>query len=189
MEDLLKAFLSLFIIMDAFGALPIFIAITKNYPLQYKKKAANNAVYVAGIVLFLFLFFGLAILDFFGINFSNFKVAGGLVLLIIGIKIVLGLHFREENGSKYQLAVVPLATPLITGPGVITTVIILVGQYGYYIAMIASLMNLLLTWIVLHNSEFFFKILGRQGSEVLSRIMGLLLTAIGVQFIRVGFGI
>lgn len=189
MEDILRAFLSLFIIMDAFGVLPVFISITKNYPLQYKKKCANQAIYVAGIVLLVFLFFGLTILDFFGINFSSFKVAGGIILLILGIKIVLGLNFREEAASKYQLAVVPLATPLITGPGVITTVIILAGTYGYYVTLLVSLLNLLLAWIVIHNSEFFFKILGKQGSDVLSRIMGLLLTALGVQFIRVGFGV
>ena len=189
MEDLLRAFLSLFIIMDAFGALPVFIAMTKSYPIHYKKKAANSAVYLAGLVLVVFLFFGLNILDFFGINFSSFKVAGGLILLIIGVKIVLGLHFMDDNGSKYQMAAVPLATPLITGPGVITAVIILAGSYGYYIALMASLLNLCLTWLVLHNSEYFYKMLGRQGSDVLSRIMGILLTAIGVQFIRIGFGV
>ncbi len=189
MEDILRAFLSLFIIMDAFGVLPVFISITKNYPAQYKKKCANQAIYVAGLVLLVFLFFGMAILDFFGINFGSFKVAGGIILLILGIKIVLGLNFREETASKYQLAVVPLATPLITGPGVITTVIILAGTYGYFITTLVSLLNLFLTWLILHNAERFFKLLGRQGSDVLSRIMGLLLTALGVQFIRIGFGI
>ncbi|HIH42030.1 TPA: MarC family protein [Candidatus Woesearchaeota archaeon] len=189
METILKAFLSLFIIMDAFGVLPVFITVTKNYPAHFKKHCANTAMYVAGIVLLVFLFFGLIILDFFGINFSNFKVAGGLILLILGVKIVLGLQFREEVASKYQLAVVPLATPLITGPGVITTVIILVGEYGYYITLLVSLLNLFITWLILYNADYFYKLLGRQGSDVLSRIMGLLLTALGVQFIRVGFGV
>ena len=134
-----------------------------------------------------FLFFGTKILGFFGISFESFKVAGGIVLLIFGVKIVLGLRLKENGAKKYEVAAVPLATPLITGPAVITVIILLVNQFGYWLTLIASLLNLVITWIVLRQTQILFKIFGRQGSEVIARIMGLILTALAIEFIKQGW--
>ena len=126
--------------------------------------------------------------DYFSISISDFKIAGGIILIIIGIKFVLGLRVLNTNRyEKHNFAVVPFAMPLLVGPGTITTTIILVEKYGYIIPSIAALINLALVWFFLKNSRRVYKVLGNQGSDVLTRIMGLLITAIAVKFIREGF--
>src|SRR3989338_2989373 len=161
LEEFIKAFFAIFIVMDAFGNLPVFYLLTDKLFVKERTKSANKAVFIAAIVLLVFLFFGALILEFFGISMGSFKVAGGILLLILGIKIALGLRLIEERAKKYEIAAVPLATPLITGPGVITTVMILVNQFGYIVTLTASLLNLFITWIVLRQSELLFRILGR----------------------------
>jgi len=187
LEEFIKAFLAIFIVMDAFGNLPVFYSLTDKLFVKERIKSANKAVFIAAIVLLVFLFFGALILEFFGISMGSFKVAGGILLLILGIKIALGLRLIEERAKKYEIAAVPLATPLITGPGVITTVMILVNQFGYIVTLTASLLNLFITWIVLRQSELLFRILGRQGSDVVARLFGLILIALAVQFIKEGW--
>ncbi len=185
-EEFLKIFFAIFVVMDAFGNLPVFYTLTRKQSPKIRLKSANITIFTATAVLLLFLFFGNYILDYFGINIGSFRIAGGIILLIIGIKIVLGLRFREDRAQKYQIAVVPMATPLITGPGTITTVMIMAAQFGYYLTLIASLLNLFIAWIVLRNSRTLFKFLGRQGSDVLARIFGIILVALAVEFIREG---
>jgi len=187
LEQFIKAFFAIFVVMDAFGNLPIFNSLTEKLFVRERIKNANKAVFIAAIILLLFLFFGALILRYFGISIGSFKVAGGIVLMILGIKIALGLRLIEERAKKYQVAAVPLATPLITGPGVITTVIILVHQFGYLITLAASLLNLVITWVVLRQSVLLFKVFGRQGSDVIARLFGLILVALAVEFIRQGW--
>ncbi len=97
------------------------------------------------------------------------------------------LVWNYTEKEKQELAIVPMGTPLITGPGVITTILILVGIYGYWIPLIAAVVNLLFTFILLRNSETFLKIFGKQGADVISRIMGIIIVAIAVEFIRQGW--
>lgn len=185
--DFGKAFFAIFVAMDAFGNLPILSTLTQKLSAKDRSKNVNRAILIATVLLLIFLFFGITILKYFGISFESFKVAGGIVLLIIGLKIVLGLRLKEERAKKYEMAAVPLATPLIVGPAVITVIIILVNEFGYLLTLIASLLNLLITWLVLHQTELLYKILGRQGSDVVARIMGLVLTALAVEFIKQGW--
>ena len=185
--DLIKAFFAIFIVMDSLGNLPIFLSFIKNTPKKNREHMVKETILVAGVILLLFLFFGMVILEFFNIDIHSFKIAGGLILLIFGLKLVLGLKLLEERAEKYKSAVVPLATPLITGPGVITTIIILVNQFGTMAVLIASLLNLFVTYLFLDNVEYLYKILGRQGSDALSKIMGLILTAIAIGFIKQGW--
>ena len=185
--DFIKVFFAIFVAMDAFGNLPILSTLTQKLSVKDRNKNVNMAVLIAAILLLIFLFFGTKILEYFGISIESFKVAGGIILLIIGIKIVLGLRLREERAKKYEIATVPLATPLITGPAVITVTILLVNEFGYLLTLIASLLNLLITWIVLRQTELLFKILGKQGSDVVARIMGLILAALAVEFIKQGW--
>lgn len=187
--DFLKAFFSLFVIMDAFGNVPIYAILCQKLSQKKCAENANKAVFVAGALLFLFLFFGNLVLLFFGIDFISFKVAGGIIIGIIGLKFVLGLRFREQRAMEYRLAIVPLATPLITGPGVITTVIFLVHQYGYLLTILVSLLNLFITLVALRNAPRLFRLIGKQGADVITRLMGIILTAIGVHFILTALGL
>ena len=183
----IKAFFAIFVAMDAFGNLPILSTLTQKLSAKERNKNVNGAVLIAAILLFIFLFFGARILQYFGISIDSFKIAGGIILLIIGIKIVLGLRLREERAKRYEVAAVPLATPLITGPAVITVILLLVNEFGYLLTLIASLLNLFITWVVLRQTALLFKLFGRQGSDIIARIMGLILTALAVEFIKQGW--
>ena len=107
--------------------------------------------------------------------------------MIFGIKLVIGLKILEERAKAYRMAVIPLATPLITGPATITTIMIFVHQYGLWLTLLASLLNLWVVYLFLSKAESLYNILGKQGSDVLSKIMGLILTAIAIGFIKQGW--
>ncbi|MCX6710031.1 MAG: MarC family protein [Candidatus Woesearchaeota archaeon] len=185
-SELLRAFLSIFIIMDPFGSVPVLLGLTKNFSHIERNHLIKQAIIIASGLLLLFLVFGRKILEFFGITIDSFKIAGGVILLIMGIETVLDLKFRNEATEGYKIAVVPLATPLITGPGVLTAAIIVVMRYGLLMGIIAAALSLLITWAIFRNAGRIFKVLGKQGNEILSKIMGLLLTAIAVEFIVQG---
>lgn len=185
-SEVLKAFITIFVIMDPFAAVPMFLGLTRGLPRKEIKENVINAISVAAIVLFLFLFFGTGILNLFNIGIDSFIIAGGVILLILGILAVLGMKFIKEKTHEYDVASVPLGTPLITGPGVITTTIILVNTYGYTITIIAAVASLVCMWAFLFFSARIHRIIGEHWSRVLSRVMGLLVSAIAVEFIRRG---
>lgn len=185
MENLFEAFIALFVIMDPLGNLPLFISFTKGMPLSEIKKNINKAVFVAAMILFLFLFLGLDIFDFFGINLDSFQIAGGIVLLITAILYVFGLQYKLLRPHGNDLSV-PIGTPLLTGPGTITTTIILVKQNGALVTVIAAFLALAATWVIFMNYSKLYKILGEHWTGVISRVMGIILAAIAVEFIVKG---
>lgn len=185
MEGLLEAFIALFVIMDPVGNLPIFISLTKGMPIKEVKRNVDRSIFVAGVLLFVFLFLGLQIFDFFGIDINSFQIAGGIILLIIGILYVFGASLRYVKHHGNDLSV-PVGTPLLTGPGVITTTIILVKENGTMVTVIAAFLTLLATWLILMNSSRLYKIFGEHWTNAISRIMGIVLAAIAVRFITEG---
>ncbi|MBD3163679.1 NAAT family transporter [Candidatus Woesearchaeota archaeon] len=186
-DEFLKAFFAIFVIMDVLGNIPIFWSLTKKLSREKKIISVNKALTIASVMLIVFLFLGKNLLDFFGISIDSFRIAGGIIILIVGLEMVLGLRIRERRVEKYEFAIVPLATPLITGPGVITTVILLVDTVGILITLIASILNLFITWVALRYSDHLYKFLGRQGADFLSRVMGLILASLAVEFITTGW--
>jgi multiple antibiotic resistance protein len=186
-DEFFKAFFAIFVIMDVLGNIPLFWALSKKLKPAERKKSVDKALTVASILLFIFLFLGEPILNFFNISIHSFKVAGGIIILIVGLKMVLGLRLRESHVEKYEFAIVPLATPLITGPGVITTIILLTQKYGILLTALASSLNLLITWLLLKYSDSVYRFLGRQGSDILTRVMGLILSALAIEFIKSGW--
>jgi multiple antibiotic resistance protein len=182
----LQAFLLLFVAMDVIGNIPVFVILTRKMKIARRRKGINRALLIASILLVLFLLFGVFILKLFSISLGDFKIAGGVILGIIGLRLVLNLRMLEDSAHKYQNAIIPMATPLVTGPGAITAVIINVDMFGYAIAMLAAAANLTIAWLVLTRTDYFNKLFGRQGADMLSRIFGLILIAIGVGYIRGG---
>lgn len=185
MEKLLESFITLFVIMDPIGNLPVFISMVKGMPLAEIRKNINKSMFVAGLLLFVFLFFGLEIFRFFGININSFQIAGGILLLILGITYVLGVSGKFVKTEGNDLSI-PLGTPLLTGPGVITTTIILVKEHGPYITSIAALLTLFASWLILMNAPRIYKLLGEHWTRVVSRVMGIILAAIAVELISEG---
>jgi multiple antibiotic resistance protein len=185
LEEVVKSALSLFVIMGPFASIPVFLSVTRGMREGQRAHAVSYAVGIAAIVLFTFLFFGQAILSVFMIDFQSLKIAGGIVLSILGIELVLGFSFTREK-YRYSPAIVLIGTPLLTGPGVIVTTVIFVQEYGHVVTMIAALAALLLSWITLWCSRYFVKVLGEHGVEITSRVTGILLVAVAVEFIVAG---
>ena len=184
-EEVLKSFITLFVIMDPPGNLPIFLGLIKGMPRNIVKRQIRSVMVVAALLMLIFLFLGFGILEIFSIDLASFKIAGGIILLVLGIRYVLGIEVKHRREEGYDLSV-PVGTPLLVGPGVITTIVILADLYGILITFLAGLLTLIAATIVLSFATTFYSILGKHWTTVLSRVMGIILAAIAVDFIRKG---
>ncbi len=184
--DLSRAAIALFIIVDPFGNIPIFEGLTESIPDAQKKRVYNTATLVGFALLLVFAFTGQEIFSLFGLSIYSFEVAGGILLLIIAIRILITGSMHENVESPESLGAVPIAIPLLVGPGAITTTILDLQAYGIVIAILAVLIVLSLTWLILRYINGIYKFLGRTGSLVIARVMALLIAAIAVQYILTG---
>jgi len=185
--SLVKVFVMLFVIMDPSGNIPIFMALTKGMSERGRKKELNYAVLVATILLLLFAFLGKIILDVLGITTNSFMIAGGILLLFLSFELLRGEHkyvASEESGAG--VGAVPLGTPLLAGPGAITAVMVIIQKEGVLFVLFAIFSAIIATRLVLGQSERIYQILGKVGSEVLSRVMGIIVAAIAIEFIAGG---
>lgn len=173
---------ALFFILDPFASLPVFISVTKNLDQKEIKAYANKAVLVAAILLFVFVFVGSDLMGIFGVTMDSFRVAGGAVLFMMSIELIFGLKLAKMDDEKGAAWVI-IATPILTGPGVITTAVLFSAQYGAAIVLIAGVIALLLTWIILRSATVIMKFVGEQVIGILSKIIGLLIAAMAVEYI------
>ncbi|MGQ9622155.1 MAG: MarC family protein [Candidatus Caldatribacteriaceae bacterium] len=180
-----KSFFVLFIILDPFLGMATFLALTRGMPERERMEQAFLAVFVAFVLLVVFLFGGQALFALLGISFSSFMVAGGVILLLLGIEGVLGLEFTRRSADTKAIAVI-IGTPLLCGPGAITSIIVLAGRYGYLVPFLALFSALFLTWVLLLYGPKVAGLLGERILEVFSRVLGLLLSAIAVEFVKEG---
>lgn len=195
----LTAFATIFSIVDPFAAVPVFIAITPNDTEQARKRMVRVAAIVCCIVLLLFAFAGNYIFKFFGITMEAFRAAGGALLLILALDMMRAKsgptpqspEEEKEGVEKADVAITPLAVPLLAGPGAMSTVALFGTQAGrdlYKIAAVggAIVLTSVLSWIILANSNRLIRLIGQIGVRIITRIMGLLLAGIGAQFILSG---
>jgi len=196
LADLLTAFLfsfvTLFVVMDPFSTMPVFISMTKKFTDAERTATVTKATVVAGVLVFLFLFFGTSLLGVMGISVQSFQIAGGLVLGLLGLQLVLDFSLGKEGKLQASSVALVIATPLLTGPGVLTATIILAAKQGLVVTGAAALASLIVSWFFIRSSYAFKKLLGERGDNfmhILSKIMGLLVVALAVEFIRQGFGI
>ena len=180
-EEILRSASSLFVIMGPFASIPIFLSLTKGMSAKQKASAASKAIGTASVVLFAFLFFGGVILEAFMVDIASLKIAGGVVLTILGVELVLGISPAKKI-YKYSPAITLLGCPLLTGPGVIVTTMIFVREYGHLITTIAAVIALTSSWAVLWFSGPIGKTLGSYWVDTISRVTGLLLVAVAVGF-------
>ncbi|RLG19856.1 hypothetical protein DRN67_01575 [Candidatus Micrarchaeota archaeon] len=187
-ELITRAAVVLFVIMDPFASMPAFIVLTKKVPRRRRHVSASKATTVAGISLIAFMFAGPPFLELIGVTMQSFMVAGGLMLLLISILMVLGMNYGQAKESKIDVAAVLIAVPLITGPGALTAAIILASIYGVWNTVMAVVLASSAMWLVLHYSEGVYNKIGHSGIEVSSRISGLVLAAIAIEFVRAAVG-
>jgi len=185
--QVLHAFFLLIIIMGSLTGLPVFLKITEKFDVQRRVRSGNKAIMFSLCFFVFFLLFGNSLLMLFGISFESFKIAGGIILLLMGIVYMFHINIHEQRSARYATdVIVPFAMPLIIGPGVIATIILLVNWYGYIITFIGGAFALFLYWLVLFFAVRIANIIGEQGIEVIARIMGLLLMAIAIEMMTSG---
>ncbi|MDI6829285.1 MAG: MarC family protein [Armatimonadota bacterium] len=158
-----KATIALFIIIDPLGLIPLFLALTQDATPEERRIILSRATRVALLLLLLFAFTGTGILKLFGITLSDFKIAGGILLLVIAMRTISEAHY--DISSTGQTGVVPLAVPLLVGPGAITTTIVLIGLYGLWITVAAVISSFAITFLIFRFVGYLYKILGKTGSQ------------------------
>jgi multiple antibiotic resistance protein len=186
---------SIFFLVDPFAALPTFLAVTAGADAQRRRKMAWKASVTALVVLSAFAIAGQYIFRMFGITLPAFEIAGGVILLLIGLDMLEAKRSPTQESTeetteaalKEDAGIVPLGIPMLAGPGSITSVMVLVGQaQGEWQKMTAILVSILITaaicYLVLGNSDRVARALGETGVRILVRIMGLLLVALAVQY-------
>lgn len=185
---------TLFVVIDPVGLVPVFIAITQKEPQFSRQRIALLGVGISTIILFAFMIGGQTLLKALDISLPAFQIAGGLLLLIVGLRMVLNEDEHSASTdpeSSIDLAVFPLATPLIAGPGAIMTVVLLTdhakfGAVDQAITSLALITVLIFTYVALLLADLIQKGLGKTGVNVITRILGLLVAALATEIILGG---
>lgn len=183
---LIYSFSALFVILDPLLSVPIFTSMTRGQASSEINRQALIAVAVAGFLMYLFLFFNFFIFDTLGITLSSFQVAGGILLFLLGLQMALGIDIGHAKEHTPTAAGVIIGTPLLCGPGTITTVLLLSEANGVLVTAVAIALVLAATWIVLRFSFQIQQLLGEVVTEVLAKILGMLVAAIAVSIIADG---
>jgi MarC family membrane protein len=198
LEHALTSFVTLFVTIDPPGLAPLFLALTAGMSRAERQQVANRATITAFAVLVLFAVAGISILSIFGITIHAFRIAGGVLLFYIAFEMIFEKRQdRKEKSAEIaqadhirNIAVFPLAIPLIAGPGAISATILLSGTYADVLerAVLIGIVavNLAAAWLVFFLAERLDRYLGATGRIVLTRLLGLILAALAVQFIADG---
>ena len=189
---LITAFATLFVVIDPPGLVPMFIALTSGMGPAQRRRLARRACIIAAILLTLFGIAGEAVLGFIGISLPAFRIAGGILLFLTALDMLFERRTQRRQGQTaepdHDPSVFPLATPLIAGPGAIATMILLVGEGGGSWAVTFAVLGLMavmmvVTFLFLLASPPLERMLGRTGVVVITRLLGMLLAALSVQFV------
>ncbi|NCO21830.1 MAG: MarC family protein [Rhodobacterales bacterium] len=188
----ITAFVTLFVVIDPIGLAPLFVALTKGMAPQQRRAIGVRALLISAVLLTLFGVFGEAVLGFAGISMAAFRIAGGILLFLTALDMLFERRTQRRQGqaadSTDDPSVFPLATPLIAGPGAIATMILLTGQTGGDLAALVLVLLvlgsvLLLTFALFLAAGVLERALGDVGVNVVTRLLGMLLAALSVQFV------
>ena len=174
----------MFIITDSIGNLPFFIGLTEGSTPEERKSIFNTAIVTGIFLLVVFVFAGTLIFDLFRITFDDVKIAGGILLLLISIEIMIRGKIKVEH--KEDVGVVPLGCPLLVGPGAITSALVMIHLYNFYAVIAGITACFVVIWVMLHFADELYGLLGHNGALIITKISAILIAAISVQFIRQG---
>ncbi len=192
MLDLLKPYISTFIpvfaAVDALGNIPLFIALTSSLNKKHKQRVIRESIITATVIAVIFMFLGKAILRLLGITVADFQIAGGILLLVIAVHLLLSGKGKgsvlTEGGA--EVGIFPLGTPLVTGPAVLTMTLMMVDSFGVAPTFISIVLNMFIVWLTFRYTDFFVRIMGEPGMRAFAKIMYILLAAIAVMMMRKG---
>jgi len=184
--DLVESFLMLFVVMDSLGNIPVFNSMLERFDPSSRREIIGKSVLVATCILIIFSLFGMGIFSYFGIEMSDIKIASGLVLFVLALREFFGAA-EEHDTSAERITVFPLATPLLAGPGSISTVVVVTGSLGgLTTALIVILGNAIVSYAILSNYEAILSRFGKPVSIMTAKISNLIVAALAVSFIRQG---
>lgn len=182
-----EAFVTLFVIMDPLGTIPVFLGLTGGFTMRARARAASQAVLVSLGVIISFALFGQQILDYLGIGIPALQGAGGLLLLLVALDLLTGRADDPQEVQDVNVALVPLGTPLLAGPGAIVATIVFVRRaddVADYVALAVAILAVhLALFLSLRFSSGIIRVIRDSGIVLVSRIAGLLLSAIAVQLV------
>lgn len=194
LAQLIQSSLILFAIVNPIGSIPIFLQLTQSMSPKAKQKAFATGVFTSFVILSVFVLFGQGILtNFFGIQMADLMIAGGLLLLIIAIDhLVFGALVRGVLGGKkedpHYIGAVPIACPILAGPGAMMTVLLTFSEHGLAVAVGSIVVVSLISWLILRFIDTIYRALGEVVCLVLSKILCLFIAAIGVHLLLQGLG-
>jgi multiple antibiotic resistance protein len=183
--DFLYSFIPIFVAMDIGGLIPIYIGLTRSLSAADRRRVNMEALATAFIISVTFVLVGRSIFAMLGISAEDFMIAGGVLLLILAIMEMVKGEAREAAGGG-KSGVVPLGTPLIIGPAVLTSLLILIPLHGYAATLLALAANLLLLAIAFKFAHRMVEVIGEKGLRAVSQVISLFLAAIAVSMIRRG---
>lgn len=184
-NSILLSFIPLFVAIDVLGVVPVFLSLTDGMNRPQRHTLITQATLTALGVSIVFLFGGRLIFNFLGITENDFRVGGGIVLLVLAVSDLLFSSSRQRK-PETTAGVVPIGIPLIIGPAALTTILILVDSHGYPATIIALLLNLLIVWVIFRYSDVVIRMMGEAGSKAVAKVAALFMAGIAVMMIRVG---
>jgi multiple antibiotic resistance protein len=185
-DSFILTFVPLFVVIDAVGTLPFVLSLSEKMTSHDRKILIFKATLTAALVGLFFLFLGKFILELMGITIGSFAIAGGLILLVLSITLMVGNKSsgdQSEDQQEQMVAIVPIGTPLTTGPATIATLLLLATQFPVYWVLISFAVNIVIVWIIFSLSNIVTRILGRAGILAVSKVSNLILAAIAVNMV------
>jgi multiple antibiotic resistance protein len=184
-KTFLQAFIPLFVAIDAFGVLPLYAGLIDGLDDARTKRLLRDATLTAFCIALLFLIAGRLVFSFMGISESDFRVGGGVVLLVLSVHDLLFTEAQQRNPESL-LGVVPIGIPLIMGPAALTTIMLNVNSYGYLWTVVSLIANMALVLLVFTQARTITRKLGRAGARAVAKVLSLFLAGIAVMMIRSG---
>ncbi len=186
-ESLILSFIPLFVAMDPIGIVPLYLTLTGELNHHEKRKVVKDSVLTACVLGVVFVFGGKVIFQVLGISVADFAIAGGLLLFSISIlNLVKDINPEVNRKAISSLGIFPIGTPIIVGPAVLTTLIILVDNHGFVPTLISFGLNLIILGAALLKADIIFSVLGEGGARGFAKVMHILLAAIGIMMVRRG---
>ncbi|HTY01387.1 MAG TPA: MarC family protein [Bacteroidota bacterium] len=184
-ETFFQVFIPLFVAIDVIGVLPLFVGLTEGMQEGKRRRLIRDATITAFSISLVFLVAGKLVFTFMGITESDFRVGGGIVLLVLAVYELL-FSKEKERRPEPLVGVVPIGIPLIMGPAALTTIILNVNAFGYVWAVASLLVNMAIVWVVFRQATFIIGKLGHAGALAVAKVVTLFLTGIAVMMIRSG---
>lgn len=185
-DTIVQAFIPLFVAFNMIGVIPLFLSLTDGMKSDSRRALISQATATAFLVAVVFMLAGKWLFQYLGITEHDFRIGGGLVLLVLSISDLLFSVIDKRRSPDQNVGVVPIGVPLIMGPAALTTLLIIIHDFGYLAASISLMCNLALVWFAFRNANLLIRVLGEGGAKAFAKVMQLFLTAIAIKMIRIG---